>query len=266
MGDEPNIAELAVAAWRLERWLDNLNAERKMAAKKSLREIKKYLEASGIEIVDPVGWKFDPGLAIEVVNNEADDVDESELIVVQTNAPIVKKDGGVIQYGKVILGLDIKEQKSNKEIRTDAEIVGEENGTVEGAQSKSTEAVLKLSEMIVDEKGTYWLRVFDFKAIRDGYQAVIFVDSDTDSSVLLMDEQVFKKYCNGVDPMNPFDYYPKAGRCFIVPPYADIWYALVRPPKGHTCDEYKLDLTCDWMKIDDIQRAKMQSEKPKQEQ
>ena len=40
---EPNIAELAVAAWRLERWLDNLNAERKMAAKKSIREIKKML-------------------------------------------------------------------------------------------------------------------------------------------------------------------------------------------------------------------------------
>ena len=74
--DKPNIAELAVAAWRLERWLENLNAERKLAAKKSLREIKTYLEASGIEIVDPLGWKFDEGLPLQIVNNEADDEDD----------------------------------------------------------------------------------------------------------------------------------------------------------------------------------------------
>lgn len=105
--DKPNIAELAVAAWRLERWLENLNAERKLAAKKSLREIKTYLEASGIEIVDPLGWKFDEGLPLQIVNNEADD--EDDVIIVQTTAPIVKENGAVIQAGKVILGKNIKE-------------------------------------------------------------------------------------------------------------------------------------------------------------
>ena len=119
MANEPNIAELAVAAWRLERWLDNLVAERKMAAKSSLRSIKKFLEASNIEVVDPVGTRFDPGLAIEVINNEASDIDESELIIIETNAPIVKQDGAVIQYGRVILGTSVKEQKSNSEIVTD---------------------------------------------------------------------------------------------------------------------------------------------------
>lgn len=98
---EPNIAELAVAAWRLERWLDNLNAERKMAAKKSIREIKKFLDASDVEIVDPLGWKFDPGLAVEVVNNEAEDVDEEKLLIIQTNSPIIKQNGAVTQYGRL---------------------------------------------------------------------------------------------------------------------------------------------------------------------
>ena len=114
MGKEPSIAELAIASWRLERWLDNLVAERKMAAKSALRSIKKYLEASDIDIIDPIGLKFDPGLAIEVVNNEAEDVDEEDLIIVETNSPIVKQHGAVIQYGRVILGTSIKQQKPNR--------------------------------------------------------------------------------------------------------------------------------------------------------
>ena len=69
-----DIKELAVAAWRLEKWLDNLNSDRKMAAKSALRSIKKYIAALAVEVVDPVGSKFDPGLAIEVVNNDDDEI------------------------------------------------------------------------------------------------------------------------------------------------------------------------------------------------
>ena len=43
MSDKADIKELAVAAWRLEKWLDNLVADRKMAAKSALRSIKKYI-------------------------------------------------------------------------------------------------------------------------------------------------------------------------------------------------------------------------------
>ena len=41
--EQADIRELATATWRLEKWLDNLNAERKMAAKSALRNIKKYI-------------------------------------------------------------------------------------------------------------------------------------------------------------------------------------------------------------------------------
>lgn len=241
---KPNIAELAVAAWRFERWLDNLNAERKMAAQKSLREIKKFLDASDIEIVDPLGWKFDPGLAVEVVNNEAEDVNEEELIIIQTNSPIVKQGGAVIQYGKIILGQEVKEQKANNEIRTEPQQVATENADI---TESSKEAVLKQSKLYVGKDAAYWIRSFECKAIREGYQAVINVDSNVEVSVLLMDKQVFSEYCRGIAPRSPFSYVAKAGSSYVPLPYPDIWYMLAWPLTGHTCHEYILDMNCTWM-------------------
>lgn len=112
-----DIKELAIATWRLEKWLDNLNAERKMAAKSALRSIKKYLSAIGVETKDPIGSKFDAGLAVEVVNNEAPELPEEELIIIETLAPYVYQDGELIQYARVIIGSEIKEAKQNNEIR-----------------------------------------------------------------------------------------------------------------------------------------------------
>lgn len=124
MSDKADIKELAVAAWRLEKWLDNLNADRKMAAKSALRSIKKYITASGVEVKDPVGSKFDPGLAVEVVNNEAEDVSEEELIIIETLAPYVYQDGELVQHARVIIGSEVKEAKAN-------------NGSVEDTASET---------------------------------------------------------------------------------------------------------------------------------
>lgn len=124
MSDKADIKELAVAAWRLEKWLDNLNADRKMAAKSALRSIKKFITASGVEVKDPVGSKFDPGLAVEVVNNEAEDVPEEELIIIETLAPYVYQDGELVQHARVIIGAEVKEAKAN-------------NGNVENTTSET---------------------------------------------------------------------------------------------------------------------------------
>lgn len=112
-----DIRELATATWRLEKWLDNLNAERKMAAKSALRNIKKYISACNVEVKDPLGSKFDPGLAVEVVNNESPEIPEEELIIIETLAPYVYQDGELIQYARVIIGSEIKEAKQNNEIK-----------------------------------------------------------------------------------------------------------------------------------------------------
>lgn len=115
--DNADIRELATATWRLEKWLDNLNAERKMAAKSALRNIKKYISACNVEVKDPLGSKFDPGLAVEVVNNESPEIPEEELIIIETLAPYVYQDGELIQYARVIIGSEIKEAKQNNEIK-----------------------------------------------------------------------------------------------------------------------------------------------------
>lgn len=117
MGDKADIKELAVAAWRLERWLENLNSDRKMAAKSALRSIKKYIVASGVEVQDPVGSKFDPGLAVEVVNNEDESAAEDDLIIIETLAPYVYQDGKLIQHARVIIGTTVKEAKINNEVK-----------------------------------------------------------------------------------------------------------------------------------------------------
>ena len=131
MSDKADIKELAVAAWRLEKWLDNLVVDRKMAAKSALRSIKKYISASGVDVKDPLGFKFDPGLAVEVVNNEDEDADENELIIVETLAPYVYQNGELVQHARVIIGTAVKEAKTNtgmvedNSVKTDAPAVAE---------------------------------------------------------------------------------------------------------------------------------------------
>lgn len=120
MSDKADIKELAVATWRLEKWLDNLNADRKMAAKSALRSIKKYITASGVEVKDPLGSKFDPGLAVKVINNESDGVPEDKLIIIETLAPYVYQDGELVQHARVIIGTDMKETKVSNGIIKDA--------------------------------------------------------------------------------------------------------------------------------------------------
>lgn len=241
---EPNIAELAVAAWRLERWLDNLNAERKMAAKKSIREIKKFLDASDVEIVDPLGWKFDPGLAVEVVNNEAEDVDEEKLLIIQTNSPIIKQSGAVKQYGKVVLGLEIKEQKANNELRASVE----STQTEPVISSTENEDVLSQGPIYVGNYEGFpcWVRQFDCKATKDGYHARIGVFSNVDTSVCLLDEKVYSEYVAGLAPRNPFNHSLKAGADYITPPYPDIWYLIVWPLPGSGEIRAWFDSNCEW--------------------
>lgn len=114
MTEKADVRELAIAAWRLERWLDGLHVERKQAAKSALRSIKKFLTVSGVVIQDPIGSKFDPGLAIEVINNEDEIADESKLIIVETVSPYVYLNGHLIQHAKVIIGTSIHDKNDGQ--------------------------------------------------------------------------------------------------------------------------------------------------------
>ena len=98
-----------------------------------LYNAEKYISACNVEVKDPLGSKFDPGLAVEVVNNEAPDLPEEELIIIETLAHYIYQDGELIQYARVIIGSEIKEVKQNNEIK---EETAAEPAKVQVAQPK----------------------------------------------------------------------------------------------------------------------------------
>lgn len=144
MSEKADIRELAIAAWRLEKWLDNLKAERKVAAKSALRSIKKYIADSGVEIKDPLGSRFDPGLAVEVLNNEAEDTPEEDLIIIETVSPYVYLNGELIQHARVIIGAEVKEAHENNEIL-------KKEQQLEVSSEKQDEAVTQSNKVSQDD-------------------------------------------------------------------------------------------------------------------
>lgn len=117
-----NNGDLALACWRLEEWVDEVNVERKTKALSSLRQIKRYLSENGIEFFDYLGQKYDSGWSIDVLGIEADpNIPEEELIVVETLVPLIVENGEVIKFGQVILGEEIKERATNNELPPDPE-------------------------------------------------------------------------------------------------------------------------------------------------
>lgn len=153
MAEKADVIDLAVAAWRLEKWLDNLNADRKMAAKSALRSIKKYIAACGIEVKDPLGARFDPGLAIEVVNNESEGAPGETLIITETLSPYIYQEGRLVQHAKVIIGTTIKHMKENNGI---VDAAGQEKKTEDSDMVEKTEPPvgLQAEQQSADENNT----------------------------------------------------------------------------------------------------------------
>ena len=144
-----DITEIAIASWRLEKWLNNVNVERKMAAKSALRAINKYLQENNIEVLDLVGNKFDTGLAVSVVNNESEEKDEEKLTIIEMVKPIILQNGSVIQYGQVVLGDKVKEEKPNEVIQNVVKEKPEQNIIKESEKQIATKDSKTSSRWIV---------------------------------------------------------------------------------------------------------------------
>lgn len=138
-----DIKELAIAYWRMEKWLNNTNVERKMAANSALRTIKRYLEVNKIELLDLVGQHYDCGLAVDVVCNYVPEgTDDSQIIIAETIKPIIMQEGAVIQFGQVSIGTTIKQIAINKEISNS------ETDDKDNSQNDMTKEIIELSKMI----------------------------------------------------------------------------------------------------------------------
>lgn len=107
--------ELAFAYWRLSKWVESAEVEHKMAANSALRQIKKFLDANNIEVIDYFGQKYDSGFAIDVLGRKSgEDLQEEDLIIVETVRPIILEDGEIVKYGQVFLGVSALEPASTQ--------------------------------------------------------------------------------------------------------------------------------------------------------
>lgn len=117
-----DISDLALAYWRLNNWVSNVNVERKTAAISSLRQIDKYLKQNNIELLDYCGQKYDSGYAIDVIEKSTSkDLPEEELIISETISPLILQNGEVLKYGQVMLGETVSEIDANDELPPDPE-------------------------------------------------------------------------------------------------------------------------------------------------
>lgn len=120
--DRSNIGDLALAYWRLNNWVANVNVERKTAAISSLRQINRFLKENGIELKDFLGQKYDSGYAIDVLDkNTEKDLPEEDLVISETICPVITQNGEIVKYGQVILGEKVKETAANDELPPDPE-------------------------------------------------------------------------------------------------------------------------------------------------
>jgi hypothetical protein len=106
------IKDVAVAAWRLEKWLAVAVVEKKMPARSAIRTIKSFLLENGVEVQDLTGTKFDSGLNVDVINNEAPDASDEDLVITEMIKPIVLQNGAVVSRGSVIISALPREEET----------------------------------------------------------------------------------------------------------------------------------------------------------
>lgn len=119
------IKDVAVAVWRLEKWLAAAAVEKKMPARSAIRTINSFLRENRVEVQDLTGTKFDSGLNVDVINNEAPDAPDEDLIIAEMLKPIVLQDGAVISRGSVIISALPKEEETEEQVSAPVKVSSE---------------------------------------------------------------------------------------------------------------------------------------------
>lgn len=104
------IKELAIAYWRLNKWVAGQESDHKMAAESALRTIREYLEDQHIVIQDITGEWYDEGLPVIVLNKSELLGCEGPFYISEMLQPIILQNDALALGGKVIL----KEMKGEK--------------------------------------------------------------------------------------------------------------------------------------------------------
>ena len=124
----PELCRLAIAYWRLEKWLRQAESciEGAQPARYAVREIGAVLESSSCRILDLTSQPYDPGLPVRVVATipsvVAQDPGSTSCMYVidEMISPVITLNNEVIAHGEVVLSdLNANMGAANDNVRND---------------------------------------------------------------------------------------------------------------------------------------------------
>src|SRR5688500_11357195 len=100
-----SLAELAVEWWRLERWAGSFGPVAPASpARHVARRLARFMAERELSVLDLAGRRYEPGLAVEVVDVVRDAGAAAGMEVVEEMlSPIVLWRGTVVRHGQVIV-------------------------------------------------------------------------------------------------------------------------------------------------------------------
>ena len=100
------LIELAIESWRLEHWLASLPPERVASKLRHVaRRLQKFLTERELTALDLTGQKYEPGMAVEVLEVLPDEsLRAQEKLIVEMVAPVIFWRGRVARHGQIVIG------------------------------------------------------------------------------------------------------------------------------------------------------------------
>jgi molecular chaperone GrpE (heat shock protein) len=101
-----SLVELAIESWRLEHWLAGLPPEKAASKLRHIaRRLQKFLTERELAALDLTGQKYEPGMAVEVLEVVPDEhARAGEKLIVEMVAPIITWRGRVVRHGQIVVG------------------------------------------------------------------------------------------------------------------------------------------------------------------
>jgi hypothetical protein len=99
------LIELAIESWRLEQWLAAVPPEKADSKLRHIaRRFQKFLSERELAALDLTGQKYQPGMAVEVIEALEDrSLGEHEKLIAEMVEPIILWRGQVVKFGQIVI-------------------------------------------------------------------------------------------------------------------------------------------------------------------
>jgi len=90
-----DLERLAIAHWKLKKWISNKEFSKIMVAENALNQINQFLQSQGIEVIDLTGKPYDSGYSVDIVSDAEDCeiIHDNDFVITDMTKPIILKDG-----------------------------------------------------------------------------------------------------------------------------------------------------------------------------